>query len=1007
MANTKSPPWALELIEEVRRQRGWELELMGGHPRMPAVPGEIRNLTRLRSLSIFDQRIRVLPEWIAKLTDLRFLEVSGNQLTTLPRSMARLTELRSLSIGRNQLEEVPGVIRELTKLEELDLSGCQLATVPDWIGELTQLRHLHLNANQLTAVPATIGRLSSLETLDLSDNSLRAVPPAVRELRHLRTLSLAEVGLAELPPWIGELTALTFLRVGDNDLTELPSSVRDLGALRTLSVPGNPFDAVPPEIRSLTRLELLDISSTGASELPSWIGELEALEILSLVGNRVVDLPPSIATLSHLIELDILGNPLESPPSELAMQGIGAIRAYFEQLEEQGASRLYEAKLLIVGEPGAGKTSLAAKLVDPDADLPAPEETTRGIDVVPWRFRTPEGKDVTVSIWDFGGQQIYHATHQFFLTHRSAYALVCDERKEDTDFDYWLDVTRRLGGGSPLVIANNVVHGRIRALNGAGYRKAYGHLHDILAVDLLTGVGLAEVADALRKAVLGLDHIGVTLPAGWLRIRRTLTDRREAGSDHIAWGEFATICEEAGLDDRAQQRQVAQYLHDLGVCLHFQDDDQLSKTVILNPTWGTDAVYRVLDDEATATRWGEFGPDDLARLWHEDRYADMWFDLLRLMQRFRLCYQIPDTETYLAPQLLSPEPPEYDWDPTGAAFIRYEYDFMPKGMLTQLIVRLHHLIRDGTTMWRNGVVLDRGDDTAEVIESYRARRIDIRVKGPNARGLTAIVMDTIDRINQVFDGTGARIRIPCVCSECAASEEPHLHDADELRRLRPKTATRQCVASAEDVSIDRLLDAIGPAERLPSYFVSYKRPGPTEPDGESAAVVDELQAVLAASGRRLLRDDEVIGYGESIGAFMDRLGAGDAVVVVLSDAYLRSANAMSELLRISQRRGFARLIRLIVMPDAHGIYDAVGRAGYLAFWDEKVEQLRRLGEARPQRGFDLQDDLSLHEGIRNAIHEVLPVLADQNARDLEWHRANGHADIIALLPAHAPPSRDL
>jgi len=30
----------------------------------------------------------------------------------------------------------------------------------------------------------------------------------------------------------------------------------------------------------------------------------------------------------------------------------------------------------------------------------------------------------SVNIWDFGGQEIYHATHQFFLTHRSLYLLL-------------------------------------------------------------------------------------------------------------------------------------------------------------------------------------------------------------------------------------------------------------------------------------------------------------------------------------------------------------------------------------------------------------------------------------------------------------------------------------------------------------------------------------------------------------------------------------------------------
>lgn len=60
-----------------------------------------------------------------------------------------------------------------------------------------------------------------------------------------------------------------------------------------------------------------------------------------------------------------------------------------------------------------------------------------------------------VNIWDFGGQEIYHATHQFFLTGRSAYVLVCDDRKEDTDFSYWMHVVEMLSDASPLLIVQN------------------------------------------------------------------------------------------------------------------------------------------------------------------------------------------------------------------------------------------------------------------------------------------------------------------------------------------------------------------------------------------------------------------------------------------------------------------------------------------------------------------------------------------------------------------------
>ena len=47
--------------------------------------------------------------------------------------------------------------------------------------------------------------------------------------------------------------------------------------------------------------------------------------------------------------------------------------------------RLYEAKFLIIGEGGAGKTSFAKKIEDENYKLKPDEDSTEGIDVIQWR----------------------------------------------------------------------------------------------------------------------------------------------------------------------------------------------------------------------------------------------------------------------------------------------------------------------------------------------------------------------------------------------------------------------------------------------------------------------------------------------------------------------------------------------------------------------------------------------------------------------------------------------
>lgn len=53
---------------------------------------------------------------------------------------------------------------------------------------------------------------------------------------------------------------------------------------------------------------------------------------------------------------------------------------------------------------------------------------------------------ITINIWDFAGQQVYYATHSFFLSEWSIYLLVFNlvesEKNTDMYIDYWLQSIR-------------------------------------------------------------------------------------------------------------------------------------------------------------------------------------------------------------------------------------------------------------------------------------------------------------------------------------------------------------------------------------------------------------------------------------------------------------------------------------------------------------------------------------------------------------------------------------
>ena len=64
-----------------------------------------------------------------------------------------------------------------------------------------------------------------------------------------------------------------------------------------------------------------------------------------------------------------------------------------------------------------------------------------------------------MNVWDFGGQEIMHSTHQFFLTERSLYLVVLNGRDglEDEDAHYWLKMVESFGEGSPAIVVLNKI----------------------------------------------------------------------------------------------------------------------------------------------------------------------------------------------------------------------------------------------------------------------------------------------------------------------------------------------------------------------------------------------------------------------------------------------------------------------------------------------------------------------------------------------------------------------
>lgn len=791
--------------------------------------GGLRHLDELCVLNV-SQTTTVDLEPLCGLTKLRTLDISSTRVTDIS-PLCDLKELRTLLAECTSIKDLTPV-RRLTSLHTIDIGHTDVSDLSP-LSELIALRSLRASATAITTL-APLEKLCALLALDVSRTRIANLA-GLQDLTELRVLDISQTNVHDLAP-LRCATALTTLLASTTAVADL-TPLRSLASLQTLKLASTGVTDLGA-LRGLGKLQALNVWQTRVSDL-SPLRELKQLHSLNVSGTRVSDLMPLRGRIEAGISVSSSENysppgifvhkcPLTSPPAEIVDRGTDAIINYFLERDRGDIDHLYEAKLLIVGDGGAGKTSLVRRLYQPDRHLPREGETTKGIDIHRHDFTLKNGRRFRLNIWDFGGQEIYHATHQFFLTRRSLYVLVDDTRTSDKSvsdprFKYWLELVDLFGDNSPTLIFQNEKGGRTKQIDLVGIKGEYENVKERYGGNLEHPGSVNTLRDAVEYFAGTLDHVGDELPASWLKVRADVEARAQV-CPFIPQQQYFEIYARHMEFDRTRALHLSRYLHDLGVFLHFQTDRLLSRIVILQNHWATEAVFRVLDDETVKAQRGRFTQTDCSRLWHDPHYADMHPELLALMQSFELCYALPDCQppAWLAPQLLSAGKPPVlnDWARTDDLVLTYHYEFLPKGIVSRLTVRLNRFVRDPRKAWITGVLFER-DSTSVLVELLASGKdVQLRARGPDRKALLSVIAADLDALNASFEGLRDRVskRIPCVCRHCCETRTPEFFDERHLMRRKEKRRLEvECPASFEEVSVLELLDGYRASEPVPSW----------------------------------------------------------------------------------------------------------------------------------------------------------------------------------------------
>jgi len=175
-----------------------------------------------------------------------------------------------------------------------------------------------------------------------------------------------------------------------------------------------------------------------------------------------------------------------------------------------------------------------------------------------------------------------------------------------------------------------------------------------------------------------------------------------------------------------------------------------------------------------------------------------------------------------------------------------------------------------------------------------------------------------------------------------------------------------------------------------SVFISYAW------GGESEAIVNQLDEALQTRGLKIIRDKRDLGYKGSISAFMERIGQGNCIIVVISDKYLRSPNCMFELVEIADGKGFHERVFPIVLSDAN-IYDPVKRLEYVKHWESKLAELdSAMRDVKSQANLQgVREDIDQYSRFRDKVSGLTSILKDMNTLTPEMHKDSDFSEIYA------------
>jgi len=467
---------------------------------------------------------------------------------------------------------------------------------------------------------------------------------------------------------------------------------------------------------------------------------------------------------------------------------------------------------------------------------------------------------LTLSLWDFGGQEVFYSMHHLFLTKSGVYVVVFDMRElsepstrteAKTYLLFWLrSIKLHAPNVSVLLVGTflaDIIEEKynlqdidkiLRELTKLSFAKivipANFEHEDLIffPIDNKEKMGIASLCDAIEQCARVDNSTSREVSVRWMTFLDSILGQKENQKAYLTFSdEVKSLGTNLGIPSISEQEEALTLFHERGFLIHMTSTEILKNIVVLDPQWLIGALSKVICDGSihiNIDQFKEVGLEDDARVTYEKGLASrdfldfVWKNdqvefFIDLMKRTMLLSEW-DRESYLIPSLLRDT---YVIPETNIVGLRCVFDFsasfLPNGVFQRLVCLCVELSSRnfGNThskLYENfaAIVLQQG--MVRLLETKETQTVTLYVEDDSAAGnLLTIIQSMLQKVNS--DVMGAGLTWETYVENSNTNELIRLSEA-QPRKLSPwfnsdgLLGTKKKEISSQSVDLDTFLGSL-------------------------------------------------------------------------------------------------------------------------------------------------------------------------------------------------------